>query len=177
MSDSLNAHRMKTFASSIAFVAAFFAATSAQAQTSQIIPLPLQHVIPAANRSCDQTTASGLGYSELKAGAGAKPVANDFVLIDYLGYLAADGVVFDQGQKAPLGLGNVIPGFAEGVRLMPVGSVYRLCLPAALGYGDAAQGPIPAGSALVFQIELFDKRSLAEIQAAQPPEQPPLPQP
>ena len=141
--------------------------TAAAQTTGPIIPLPLRPLIPAEWRGCTQTTPSGLGYSELRAGSGARPVGDDYVLIDYIGYLATDGAVFDQGQRSAMGLGNVIEGFAEGLRLMPVGSIYRLCVPPALAYGDAGQGPIPAGSALVFQIELVDKRSLAELEAAQ----------
>jgi FKBP-type peptidyl-prolyl cis-trans isomerase FkpA len=60
----------------------------------------------------------------------------------------------------------VISGFGEGLTLMSTGSIYRICVPAALGYGAVANGPIPASSDLVFQIELLDHRSKAEVEAS-----------
>lgn len=139
----------------------------ATAQTTQIIPLPLNPVVPAAQRDCAQRTASGLGYSVLKPAQGVKPTDSDYVLINYIGYLAASGATFDQAMQTPMPVGGVIPGFAEGIKLMPKGSIYRICVPAALGYGAAEQGPIPANSNLVFQVEVLDMRSAAEIEAAQ----------
>ncbi len=131
-----------------------------------IIPLPLQPVVAAAMRDCSMRTASGLGYSVLRDGSGPRPGKTDFVLIGYIGYLASSGQVFDQNPGAPLGLDAVIPGFAEGLQLMPRGSVYRLCVPAALGYGAAGAGrDIPSNADLVFQIELLDSKTSAEIEA------------
>ena len=119
-------------------------------------------------RTCSAKTASGLGYEALRAGTGPKPGKTDFVLINYIGYLAATGTVFDQNRATPLGLDQVIPGFAEGLQLMPRGSIYRLCVPAALGYGAAGAGDqVPANADLVFQIELIDSKTTAEIQAMQ----------
>jgi FKBP-type peptidyl-prolyl cis-trans isomerase FkpA len=131
-----------------------------------IIKLPLQPVVSADLRACSARTASGLGYAVLREGTGAKPGKSDFVLISYIGYLAATGQVFDQNQGTPLSLDNVIPGFAEGLQLMPRGSVYRLCVPATLGYGAAGAGEaIPANADLVFQIELVDFKTAAEVEA------------
>lgn len=140
---------------------------AAFAQTSQIIPLPLNPTVPPALRDCAQRTASGLGYSVLKPSQGVKPTDNDYVLINYIGYLAASGGTFDQAMQTPMPVGGVIPGFAEGIKLMPKGSIYRICVPAALGYGAQEQGTIPANSNLVFQVELLDMRSVAEIEAMQ----------
>jgi len=131
-----------------------------------IIKLPLQPQVSADLRSCTTRTASGLGYAVLREGTGPKPGKTDFVLIGYIGYLAATGQVFDQNPGTPLSLDNVIPGFAEGLQLMPRGSVWRLCVPAALGYGAKGAGDeIPPGSDLVFQIELLDSKTAAEIDA------------
>jgi len=131
-----------------------------------IIKLPLQPQVGADLRACSARTASGLGYAVLRAGTGPKPARTDYVLIGYIGYLAATGQVFDQNPGAPLSLDSVIPGFAEGLQLMPRGSVYRLCIPAALGYGATGAGDaIPANSDLVFQIELIDAKTAAEVDA------------
>jgi FKBP-type peptidyl-prolyl cis-trans isomerase FkpA len=61
----------------------------------------------------------------------------------------------------------VIPGFSEGLKLIPRGSIWRLCIPAAQGYGAEGTGPIPANADLVFQIELLDSRTQAEVAAMQ----------
>jgi FKBP-type peptidyl-prolyl cis-trans isomerase FkpA len=131
-----------------------------------IIKLPLQPQVGADLRTCTTRTASGLGYTVLRAGTGPKPGKTDFVLIGYIGYLATTGQVFDQNPGTPLSLDSVIPGFAEGLQLMPRGSVWRLCVPAALGYGATGAGDaIPPGSDLVFQIELIDSKTAAEVDA------------
>ncbi len=131
--------------------------------TEAIIPLPLAPVVPAVQRSCAVRTPSGLGYTILRAGTGAKPAAADTVLVNYIGYLAATGAVFDQGMQSPLPVSGVIPGFAEGLQLLPRTGVVRLCIPAALGYGAQASGPIPASSDLVFQVELLDFKTPTEL--------------
>ena len=132
-----------------------------------IISLPLNPVIPPAQRSCTAVAASGLGHATLKAGAGTKPTASDYVLVNYIGYLAETGAVFDQGMGAAFAVTGVIPGFGEGLTMLQRGGIMRFCIPAALGYGAAGTGPIPANAALVFQVELLDFRSAAEVEAAQ----------
>lgn len=145
---------------------ALAAASPVMAQTAtSILPLPLMPVVSAVQRTCAAKTASGLGFTELRAAAGVKPSDGDVVLLNYIGYLAADGSVFDQGQRSPLAVTDVIPGFTEALKLMSRGAISRVCIPAALGYGAKATGPIPANSDLVFQIELLDFKSRAEIEA------------
>lgn len=104
------------------------------------------------------TTESGLQYEVIKQGDGPKPNAADTVTVHYTGTLT-DGTVFDsskqRGQPATFPLANVIKGWTEGVALMPVGSEYRLTIPAELAYGDQEVGTIPAGSVLVFDVELI----------------------
>lgn len=112
--------------------------------------------VPAGG--CKLKTASGLGYQILRAGTGAMPVDTDTVAVKYKGLLAADGKLFDESERADFGVGDVIPGFAEGLKLMTVGGRARLCIPAALGYGARATGSIPAGSDLVFEVDLLDIR-------------------
>ena len=131
-----------------------------------IIKVPLAPVVPASQRTCSLKTASGLGYTVLRAAAAAapKPGATDYVLLEYIGFLAATGAVFDQRTSTPLQLGELIEGMTEGLRMMPKGSVYRICIPASIGYGATAQGSIPANSDLVFQAELLDFKTVAEVQ-------------
>lgn len=91
----------------------------------------------------------------LRAGAGGSPTDTDVVIVNYEGRLL-DGTVFDSNPRAPLPVNGLIPGFTEGLKRMQKGGQYRLTIPAALGYGSTAQGPIPANSDLVFTVELID---------------------
>lgn len=135
----------------------------AQANTD-IIPLPLNPVVPAAQRTCANRTPTGLGYTMLRAAPGAKPAATDVVLVNYIGYLASNGMVFDQGMRSPLPIDGVIPGFAQALQMMGRSGIGRFCIPAAMGYGAQASGPIPANADLVFQVELLDYKTAAEIE-------------
>lgn len=105
------------------------------------------------------TTASGLQYEVVSEGKGKKPKSSDTVKVHYEGKLT-DGTVFDSSRQrnepATFRLDQVIPGWTEGVQLMPVGSVYRFTIPAALAYGPQGAGPIPPNSVLVFEVELLD---------------------
>src|SRR4051812_6276810 len=103
-----------------------------------IIPVPLQPIVPASQRLCANRTPSGLGYTMLRAASGARPGASDTVLVGYIGYLAATGAVFDQNERTPLGVSDVIAGFSEGLQMMAKTGVMRLCIPAGLGYGARA---------------------------------------
>ena len=112
------------------------------------------------------TTASGLQYQVFKKGEGPTPSDQDIALINYRGTLR-DGTVFDEAKRAPLPVGGVVAGFAEAMKLMPRGATYRVWIPAELGYGDKSPGAeIPANSMLIFDIDMIDFRSQAEIQAA-----------
>lgn len=104
-------------------------------------------------------TKSGLQYEVLKMGTGAKPAATDKVKVHYVGTLT-NGTKFDSSydRKQPVDftLNQVIPGWTEGVQLMPVGSKFKFTLPAALGYGEQGAGTIPPNSVLVFEVELLE---------------------
>ena len=104
------------------------------------------------------TTASGLQYEVLTEGKGAKPTSDQTVEVHYHGTLI-DGTVFDssvaRGETISFPVTGVIPGWVEALQLMPVGSKWKLFIPSDLGYGNRAQGAIPAGSVLVFEVELI----------------------
>jgi FKBP-type peptidyl-prolyl cis-trans isomerase FkpA len=119
---------------------------------------------PATQGGCSMKTASGLGWSVSKAGNGISPTDDDYVLVNYKGSLL-DGKEFDSGQRTPFGVTQVVPGFSEGLKLMKKGGSYRLCIPPALGYGKTEQGPIPADSFLIFDVDLIDFKSAAAVQA------------
>lgn len=105
------------------------------------------------------TTSSGLQYKVIRAGNGPRPAASDTVLVHYEGKLI-DGTIFDssyqRGQPAAFPLDQVIPGWTEGVQLMPAGSKYHFVVPPQLAYGaQGAGGVIPPGAVLEFDIELL----------------------
>lgn len=112
-----------------------------------------------AKREGVKTTASGLQYEIIKAGEGAKPTANDTVTVHYHGTLI-NGKVFDSSvdrkEPATFPVGGVIPGWVEALQLMPLGSKWKLFIPAKLAYADSGAGPeIGPGSALIFEVELL----------------------
>lgn len=107
-----------------------------------------------------KVTESGLQYTVIKEGEGAKPKATDTVKVHYKGTLV-DGKEFDssykRGEPISFPLNGVIKGWTEGLQLMPVGSTYRFFIPSDLGYGDRGAGAdIPGGAALIFDVELIE---------------------
>jgi FKBP-type peptidyl-prolyl cis-trans isomerase len=111
------------------------------------------------SRSGVTTTASGLQYEVLTAGAGAKPAATDVVTVHYTGRLL-DDTEFDssvsRGEPATFPLNQVIPGWTEGVQLMGIGGKYRFFIPSDLAYGARGAGQvIGPHSTLVFDVELL----------------------
>lgn len=105
------------------------------------------------------TTASGLQYTIIQAGNGAKPKATDTVRCHYEGRLI-DGTVFDssyrRNQPADFPVNQVIAGWVEALQLMPVGSKWRLFIPSDLAYGEHGAGDvIRPNSTLIFDVELL----------------------
>ncbi len=108
-----------------------------------------------------QTTASGLKYIIHQEGDGAKPAKGEQVSVHYYGMLDADAKMFDTSFKGgqpyqfPLGMGQVIPGWDEGLLLLNKGSKATLFVPASLAYGAAGSPPvIPENADLIFYVEL-----------------------
>ena len=106
------------------------------------------------------TTESGLQYEALTQGNGPKPTLEAQVRVHYTGKLL-DGKVFDssveRGEPVVFGLTQIIPGWTEALQLMPVGSKYRVWIPAALAYGkEGAGNVIKPNSTLEFEIELLE---------------------
>lgn len=106
-----------------------------------------------------KSTPSGLQYEVMKQGTGMRPDAIDTVTVNYRGTLT-NGTEFDnsykRGQPTSFALDHVIKGWTEGLQLMSVGGKYKFYIPYQLGYGLNEMGTIPAGSTLVFEVELLD---------------------
>ena len=108
------------------------------------------------------TLADGLKYTDLVTGKGPMPKKGQTVKVHYVGTLT-DGKKFDSSRDRgqpfsfPLGEGQVIPGWDEGVATMRVGGRRKLVIPPKLGYGEAGAGGgvIPPNATLVFDIELL----------------------
>ena len=92
-------------------------------------------------------------------GNGPKPSDTSTVSVFYEGTLI-DGTIFDSsyetGDTISFPLNGVIPGWTEGLQLMPVGSTFKFYIPSELAYGSRPTGPIPANSTLIFKVELLD---------------------
>ena len=106
-------------------------------------------------------TESGLRYQIIQKGDGVKAEKGKTVSVHYKGQLI-DGTVFDSSYKRnepidfPLGVGQVIPGWDEGISLLNVGDKARLVIPSHLGYGSrGAGGVIPPDANLIFDVELM----------------------
>lgn len=102
-------------------------------------------------------------FHDLTVGTGDEAAVGRAATVNYRGWLT-DGTVFDEsysrGQAFTFTPGEhrVITGWEEGVIGMKVGGKRRLVVPPAVGYGDRSTGPIPAGSVLIFDIELLEVR-------------------
>lgn len=106
------------------------------------------------------TTASGLQYEVIKMGTGPKPTPENTVKVHYAGTLI-DGTEFDSSIKtnepAQFPVGGVIAGWTEALQLMPVGSKFKLYLPASIAYGATGAGEvIKPYSTLIFEVELLE---------------------
>jgi FKBP-type peptidyl-prolyl cis-trans isomerase len=119
---------------------------------------PATETNAAAIQSGNFTTASGLRFETLTPGTGPSPRLGDPVMVAYEGRLT-DGTLFDSSaEPVPMVVGQLIPGFDEGLMLMRKGGRYRLRIPPELGYGPqgAGGGVIPPNATLDFTVTLVD---------------------
>ena len=109
-----------------------------------------------------EETPSGLRYQILKEGSGKKATKGSMVSVHYKGQLL-NGQVFDSSYQRnqpidfTIGVGQVIPGWDEGIQLLKVGDKARLVIPSNLAYGSrGAGGVIPPNATLIFDVELVN---------------------
>ena len=110
------------------------------------------------------TTGSGLQYIDIEPGTGDSPQPSQTVNVHYTGWLE-DGTKFDSSldRGTPfsfqIAIGQVIPGWDEGVATMQAGGKRRLIIPPALAYGERGAGAaIPPNATLTFDVELLEIR-------------------
>ena len=108
-----------------------------------------------------QTMSNGLQIEDIKIGEGSEVKKFDIVTVNYTGTLE-DGTKFDSSLnpgrtpfRFTVGAGQVIKGWDEGLMGMKVGGKRKLTIPPELGYGSRDNGPIPANSTLIFEIDLL----------------------
>ncbi len=109
-----------------------------------------------------EKTSTGLRYKMIQEGSGTKAEKSKTVSVHYEGSLT-NGQVFDSSYRRnqpidfTLGIGQVIPGWDEGIGLLKVGDKARFVIPSHLAYGSAgAGGVIPPDATLIFDVELMD---------------------
>lgn len=121
---------------------------------------------PGGAPSIDFTGAikpEGLIVEVLESGTGAPVVAGQSITVHYSGWLW-DGGTFDSSwdRGEPISFviarGSLIDGWVDGLVGQPVGSKVLLVVPPEAGYGHRAMGPIPAGSTLVFAVDVIEAR-------------------
>lgn len=123
-------------------------------------------------------TASGLEYIVLASGPKTEepPTDKDGVLIYYSGRLG-DGKEFDSTyggpQPTPMGVGDLIPGWREALKLMRPGDHWIMKLPPSLAFGDEGRGPIPPKSPIYIEAELVKVLRMPDTPAPPPPPAPP----
>ena len=109
-----------------------------------------------------KTTASGLSYKIINEGTGAKATDNDYVKVKYVGKLINDTVFDDsKGEAREFPVKGVVPGFAEGLKLLGKGGKATLYIPGKLGYGAQGQpaAGIGANQTLIFEVEITEINS------------------
>lgn len=103
--------------------------------------------------------SNGVAYRVLKAGTGPKPVESDTVVTRYRG-TSIDGVEFDatlEGKTSTLRMNQVIMGWREALKQMPVGSTWQIVVPSSLAYGErGVGGVIGPNETLMFDVELLE---------------------
>lgn len=118
-----------------------------------------------------QSDIKDLQVQDISAGQGPSAAPGRTVRVHYTGWLYhptnADhkGREFDSSRSRNepfefvLGMGQVIPGWDQGVSGMHAGGARRLTIPPMLAYGPSGAGDvIPPNATLIFDIELLDVR-------------------
>jgi FKBP-type peptidyl-prolyl cis-trans isomerase FkpA len=90
---------------------------------------PPKPVVPLAERTCDKTTASGLGYLAIKQGTGKAPTDADMALVDFTTFDAKTGTTMEKREWEKIPLAQATAVFGEAIKMMQVGSSYTFCLP------------------------------------------------
>lgn len=109
------------------------------------------------NLAASTRTPDGMYYRDISVGTGAVVVSGNTLNVRYDGYIS-NGTLFESNQTSgfpfTIGIGQVIPGWDEGILGMRVGGKRQLIIPPALAYGPYGNGPIPGNAVIVFNVEV-----------------------
>ena len=141
-------------------------------QAAEALKLGEEFLEENAKRDEIKITETGLQYEILKLGlTGLKAKKENVVTIHYQASLINRDVYDSSINKEPVSFplnapNGTIKGLHEGIELMSVGDQYRFYIPAKLAYGNTSPegSPIPAGSTLIFVVELV---KLSDLQGNQ----------
>lgn len=158
--DKVEIIRVGTEAEKWNAVEAFRQFTGAKAAREAAALKAQEELLTSISEGFEQTE-SGLRYQIIQKGSGAQAKAGQTVAVHYKG-MFPDGSEFDNSYKRgnpiefPVGMGNVISGWDEGIQLLKVGDKARFVIPSHLAYGSrGAGGVIPPDATLVFDVELM----------------------
>ena len=158
---SIEIIRVGTNAEAYNAVEAFITFEGSRAKREEEEKKKQQEILDTVALGYDETT-SGLRYKILQNGDGKQAIKGANVSVHYKGQLL-DGTVFDSSYKRkqpidfPVGVGQVIAGWDEGILLLKVGDKARFVIPSNLAYGESgAGGVIPPNATLIFDVELMD---------------------
>lgn len=142
-------------------------ARSFRGVTAVVACAAIAAALAACGSSPTEPTSAPFSQTDLRGGSGAEAAAGKVLTVHYTGWLYdgskpdGKGVQFETSVGTTpfsftLGFGGVITGWDQGLPGMKVGGLRRLVIPPSLAYGPVRNGPIPANSTLVFEIELLD---------------------
>ena len=126
----------------------------------QIPALALFMLIAGCSKD-DKVMDGELIIEDIIVGEGTEAVKHSIVTVNYTGWLE-DGSKFDSSLnpgrepfRFTVGAGQVIQVWDQGIPGMKIGGKRKLTIPPSMGYGNRDNGPIPANSVLIFEVDLL----------------------
>lgn len=167
MSEKSKRRWQRTYGRGVAVLASLVLAACGEDAPTEVVEFQDPETVSFApalgvDLSAMTKSTSGLYWTDLEEGVGDPVQDGEILSLAYTGWLA-DGTMFDTNRTAggvalvvQLGVTGLIPGFEEGLAGIKEGGQRLLVIPPELGYGAQAFPGIPAGSVLVFEVEVLE---------------------